>query len=207
MAVARRRLSARRVSTFHDMLSFGDLRSDGLAAEAADLVRRRPQRLPELVVALEDPDSTVRGHAADALERVARDLPSQIEPYLARLLRLVARDDVAMVRWHLVMVLTWAARSPTTARRTIPALLARLDDPSAFVRAWSVSGLCVLGRGFGSEGRILAELRRLESDRSIAVRRRAAKARRLLTDRTRPLPEGWLKVPVQPAAAPGRRRR
>jgi HEAT repeat protein len=189
------------------MLSFGDLRSDGLAAEAADLVRRRPQRLPELLAALEDPDPTVRGHAADALERVARVLPSQVEPRLARLLTLVRRDDVAMVRWHLVMVLTWATRSPATARRTIPALLARLDDGSAFVRAWSVSGLSVLGRGFGGEGRILAGLRRLESDRSIAVRHRAAKARGLLTDRTRPLPESWVKVPVRPAAAPGRRRR
>jgi HEAT repeat protein len=189
------------------MLSLGDLRSDGRAPEAADLIRQRPESLPELLAALEDPDPTLRGHAADALQRVARDLPSRIEPYLARLLTLVARDDVAMVRWHLAMVLTWITRSPATARRTIPALLARLDDPSAFVRAWSVSGLCVLGRVFGGEARILAGLRRLESDRSIAVRHRAAMARRLLTDRTKPLPESWLKVPARRNGALKRRRR
>lgn len=85
-------------------------------------------------------------------------------------------------------------RSAATARRTAPALLALLDDPSAFVRAWAVSGLCLVGRQFDDfTDEILPALRRLESDRSIAVRRRAAAAVGLLIDPDRPVPRSWVK--------------
>ena len=85
-------------------------------------------------------------------------------------------------------------RSAATARRTAPALLALLDDPSAFVRAWAVSGLCLVGRQFDDfNDEILPALRRLESDRSIAVRRRAAAAVGLLIDPNRPVPRSWVK--------------
>jgi len=72
-----------------------------------------------------------------------------------------------MVRWHLAVLLANVTRSAATARRTAPALLALLDDPSAFVRAWAVSGLCLVGRQFDDfTDEILPALRRLESDRS-----------------------------------------
>jgi HEAT repeat protein len=176
------------------MLAVGSLRSDGLAPETADLVLQHPRRLPELVAALQDPVPEVRGHAADALERVARHRPGDAEPYLSQLIIAMGRDDVAMVRWHMAMILTWVTRTAATARRTIPALLHRLEDPNALVRAWSISGLCVLGRVYGDERRILTALGRLELDRSIAVRHRAATAVALLLDPDKPVPRSWVKT-------------
>ena len=160
-------MSCGRGALFREMLAVGDLRSDGLASEVAGLVLARPELLVDLVAVLSHAHPAARGHAADALERVSRESPRQVGRYLSRLLTVVGDDEVAMVRWHLAMILTKVTRSAATARRTAPALLALLDDPSAFVRAWAVSGLCLIGRQFDDfTDEILPALRRLESDRS-----------------------------------------
>ena len=190
------------------MLAIGDLRSDGLAAEVADIVVRRPGLLPELIAVLRDGDPAVRGHGADALERVSRVFPERVARYLTQLLSLARSDEVAMVRWHMAMSLTNVTRSPATARRTTPALAALLADRSAFVRAWAVSGLCLVGRSFdGSTKDIVPALQRLEGDPSIAVRHRAVMAVRLLLDPRRPMPRSWVKVrspaPSQRSGATG----
>jgi HEAT repeat protein len=178
------------------MLAVADLRSDGLAAEVAGLVVARPELLDDLMAVLSDPNPAVRGHAADALERVSRRYPDHVERYLTPLLPLSATDGAAMVRWHLAMILANITRSAATARRTTPALLALLDDPSAFVRAWAISGLCLIGRRFdGFADGILPAVKRHTNDRSTAVRHRAETAIRLLVDPDRPVPRSWIKVP------------
>ena len=185
---------SRRRPLFRDMLAVGDLRSDGLAAEVASLVLARPQLLVDLLEVLSDANPAARGHAADALGRVSRERPDQVEKHLSQLLLIAGADEVAMVRWHLAMIFANVTRSAATARRTTPALLAALDDPSAFVRAWAVSGLCQVGRKFaGCAAEILAALRPLQGDRSIAVRHRVATAIRLLIDPNRPMPASWVK--------------
>ena len=188
-------MNSGRQNPLRGMLAVGDLRSDGLAAEAAELVLSRPDLLPDLVDMLTDPDPAARGHAADALERVSREEPAAVEKYLGRLLSHVEGDSVAMVRWHLAMIFGNLSRSEKTASRSVPSLIALLDDPSAFVRAWSVSGLCLIGRQFsGFQEDILLALRRVGSDRSIAVRHRAATAVALLLDPGRPVPRSWVKT-------------
>jgi len=61
-----------RGALFREMLAVGDLRSDGLASEVAGLVLARPELLADLVSLLGDVHPAMRGHAADALERVSR---------------------------------------------------------------------------------------------------------------------------------------
>jgi HEAT repeat protein len=185
-----------RGSLFREMLAVGDLRSDGLAAEVAGLVAARPDLLDDLMAVLSDPSPAVRGHAADALERVSRRYPDRVERYLRPLLSVSATDGTAMVRWHVAMILANVTRSAATARRATPVLLALLDDPSAFVRSWAVSGLCLIGRRFDefADG-ILPAVKKRSNDRSIAVRHRAATAIRLLVDPEKPVPRSWIKVP------------
>jgi HEAT repeat protein len=178
-----------RQNPLRGMLAVGDLRSDGLAAEAAALVHSRLDLLPDLVDLLTDPEPSTRGHAADALERVSREKPAAVEKYLGRLLSLIGRDSVAMVRWHLAMILANITRSAKTAGRCVPRLISLLDDPSAFVRAWSVSGLCLIGRQFsGFQEDILPALQRLRtieaSPSATAPRRRS----RCCSIRTGPSP-------------------
>ena len=50
-------------------------------------------------------DPSVRGHAADALEKVSRTCPRQVIAFLPRIVNSALNDKVAMVRWHLAMVL------------------------------------------------------------------------------------------------------
>jgi HEAT repeat protein len=182
------------MSSFTRTLSEGDLRSDGFAGEVARLVVEQPALLPDLMEALAASDPSVRGHAADALEKVARHRPREVRAFLPRILRSAVQDDVAMVRWHLAMVLghlSGVLQDVTGAKRT---LLLLLKDESAFVRSWAVTSLCIIARQFPSHSRsIAAKIVPLASDSSAAVAKRARTALRLLADPGASLPKTWIK--------------
>lgn len=181
-------------SKIHEWLSEGDLRSDGLSREVAALAVRNPLMMDDLLDALRTGSDVVRGHAADAVERVSRERPELVRPTLGKLLLQAKQDPVPMVRWHLAMILGNMAESGENVEPLARALLALLDDPSPFVKSWAVSGLCLIGRDSPSRrGRFLAAISRLRNDRSIAVRHRASRAIRLLTDESEPIPPSWVK--------------
>ena len=179
---------------FTRTLSEGDLRSDGFANEVARIVSEQPALLPDLVEALSSSDPSVRGHAADALEKVARIRPREVLAFLTRILSSAVHDEVAMVRWHLAMVLghlSTVAHDLSGARRT---LLSLLKDESAFVRSWAITSLCILARNSPAQARsTAAKIAPLTSDPSPAVAVRARTALRLLSDPRTPLPKGWVK--------------
>jgi HEAT repeat protein len=93
------------MSVLIEMLSVGDPRSDGLAGEVGEIVRKNLDLVPEPMAALEAPAAVVRGHAADALEKIARSSPRALLPFLDPLARQALTDEVPMVRWHLAMIL------------------------------------------------------------------------------------------------------
>ncbi len=175
-------------------LAEGDLRSDGLARQVADLVVANPAMWDDLLEALFAGDEVVRGHAADAVERVSRVQPALLTSIIPHLARVARRDPVPMVRWHLAMVLGNLANEKSNAATCARTLLALLEDPSPFVRSWAISGLCQVARIFPARsGRILAAIALRTADPSIAVRHRAAKALSVLSDPRRPLPSTWVK--------------
>jgi len=184
------------MTDFTTMLSRGDLRSDGLANEVAAVVSSHPETLSDLIDAFASSNDSVRGHAADALEKVARDHPDRLVPFLPFLLRLARNDRVAMVRWHLAMVLGHMSAIPTTVARTTPTLLAMLGDSSPFVRSWAITGLSLIAqlspRASPAIDRAIA---RLLLDPSPAVAKRARVALRALSDPGFELPRSWLKSP------------
>jgi hypothetical protein len=69
-------------ATISDWLAVGDLRSDGLSPQVASLVAASPVLLHDLLEALANGSDIVRGHAADALERVSRLHPARLSSYL-----------------------------------------------------------------------------------------------------------------------------
>jgi len=177
------------------MLAEKDLRSDGLSQEAAALVLQNPRLMPELVDALLDAPPAARGHTADAIERVSRTRPELIAPFLASILPLAEGDPVPMVRWHVGMLLTNQALTARVARRVVPVLMGQLADPSAFVRSWAVSGLCVIARRFPAfTASVLDELHSLERDPKISVRHRVRTAIRVLLVPDTPIPSTWVKA-------------
>lgn len=70
-----RRQSSVAITSFTELLALGDLRSDGFANEVVRIVSENLELRPALMEALASGDPVVRGHAADALEKLARQHP------------------------------------------------------------------------------------------------------------------------------------
>ena len=76
------------MNTVLDWLSGGDLRSDGAADQAAEAVLQHPALIGDLVAGLDSPEAVIRGHTADALEKIARSRPDLTIWHLPLLLSL-----------------------------------------------------------------------------------------------------------------------
>jgi HEAT repeat protein len=175
-------------------LAGGDLRSDGNANEVARIVLDNPDLICELLDGLNEPNDVVRGRTADALEKVSRDRPEYLLGKLSQLMQMARHDPVPMVRWHAAMILTNLLALGQNSDKVTATLVALLVDPNAFVKSWAITGLCILGRKYPkTRKRIIASLSDLQRDASIAVRHRATKALRLLTNDQLSLPAGWIK--------------
>jgi HEAT repeat protein len=182
------------MNSFTRILSQGDLRSDGLANEVARLVCEHPDLLPDLMEALDSPDSSVRGHAADALEKVSRSYPREVTVFLPRIIRAARNDSVAMVRWHLAMVLGHLSISSEIISRVKETLLSLLEDGSPFVRSWAIASLCIIAKNSPEHAAsITRRIAHLTGDSSASVAKRAQIALRVLSNPDTPLPMTWVK--------------
>jgi HEAT repeat protein len=175
-------------------LEGGDLRSDGDGDAVARTVLQRPRLFQQLYDGLHESSDVVRGRSAHALELVARSRPDLLLPHLPELLHLAERDHVAMVRWHIAMILGHLAVKQLDASLVAQVLLRLLGDPSAFVRSWSITSLTILGRLQAPRRHVITRriAERLD-DPSIAVRRRAEFALEALRSSASAVPKGWVK--------------
>lgn len=177
-----------------DWLRAGDLRSDGDANEVVREVIAHPELFELLLEGLEVADDVVRGHSADALEKVSRSHPEMLAPHVRQLIKVAAEDRVAMVRWHLAMILGTLAALGYDTEPITAALIELLNDRSAFVKSWAIASLAIIGREHSQLGRdIVPAIAVLRNDRSIAVRTRVEKALAFL-EWGAPMPEGWVKA-------------
>jgi HEAT repeat protein len=182
------------MGTLIHWLSEGDLTTDGRANQVAELVGSSPHLFPDLIEALSFPEAAVRGHAADALEKIARSHPEWVLEYLPALRRAAIADPVAMVRWHLAMVFGHLAGFSETQGPSCRTLERLLHDRSATVRSWALTSLCIIGRLSPNRSpRITREISALTRDPSAAVRKRAGRAVETLTNPGLPFPKGWAK--------------
>ena len=182
------------MSAFSRILSSGDLRSDGFADEVARIVSEHPDLLPDLVGALAASDPAVRGHAADALEKVSRSYPNEVAAFLPSILRAAQNDPVAMVRWHMAMTLGHLSSLAPVRPEAEQVLLALLKDESTFVKTWAITSLCILAKTDPDRCEaIIQKIAPLAGDPSVAVAKRAQMALRALADPASPLPKGWVK--------------
>jgi len=183
------------MNRFEPLLSQGDLTSDGLANEVVRIVGDRPQFLPDLVEMLAGETRAVRGHAADALEKVARKHPVEVAAWTPQIVEAAQSDDVPVVRWHMAMVLGHLSVVPAAVPTAVQTLCKQLADPSPFVRSWAITSLCRLGRDHPDQrGRILPRLVQLMRDPRPSVAKRAQTAVRLLSHPETRLPASWVKT-------------
>jgi hypothetical protein len=173
-------------------LSGGDLRSDGEGNAVADFVSRRLDTLPDLVAALQVDAPVVRGHAADALEKVARSRARAVATHIDQILA-AAADPVPMVRWHVAMALGHLCVLPPLRPRLRGQLMAMLQDANPFVASWAIVGLSILAVLEPDDGSIVEMVGRLRSSPSVALGRRAETSIAALTKPGGALPTSWIK--------------
>jgi hypothetical protein len=181
-------------SQITEWLAGGDLRSDGLANEAANFVLLNPELIGELFLGLDDSDEVIRGRTADALEKVARSRPDLLIDRLDELISVAREDRVPMVGWHLAMIFGHLAGDGEAVESFTPVLLEMLQRQSVFIKSWAIVSLCIVGRLYPRwNHRILDQVSPLQTDPSIAIRSKVGKAIQLLTNPEAPFPKGWVK--------------
>lgn len=181
------------VNIILERLRAGDLRTDGAANEVVRDVLAHRGFFELLWEGLNAEDDPLRGHTADALEKVSRAEPEWFLPIVPCLIEKALQDRVAMVRWHLAMILGTLAALGHQTEDIVAALFELLSDRSAFVKSWAIASLALIGREHPELcGEIIPQVGSLLNDRSMAVRVRASKALASLEGRAE-MPEGWVK--------------
>ncbi len=182
------------MSQISNWLSGGDLRSDGMADEAAEFILQNPEFLDDLFSGLYNPDEVIRGRTADALEKVARERPDLFSKRTDELISIAKNDPVPMVRWHVAMIFGHLACEEGLEKKTVPVLLVLLEDESVFVKSWAIVSLCILARMYPVWNEpVLNRITSMHTDPSTAIRTKVRYAMGILTDESATFPKGWIK--------------
>ena len=115
------------------ILAGGGPRSLGRAAEVVRLALTDPRRLHELFGGVLHRDEIVRMRAGDALEKVCRDRPELLQPYVERLLAEASEVGQPSVQWHLAQMLGELALRPDQQARTVRLLKRNLDESTDWI--------------------------------------------------------------------------
>lgn len=86
------------------LLTGGHANSLGRTHEVIETVLHDKSRLEELYSCLFDDDAWVRMRAADALEKICREQPDWLAPYIDRLLAELSTSTQASIQWHLAQI-------------------------------------------------------------------------------------------------------
>ena len=181
---------------FERWLAEGDLTSDGRADEIAAVVLQKPEEIEALIACLDSENPNVKGHAADALEKIGRHKPEIFLPFIHRLFKATEEDPVDMVQWHLAMLLGYLALFEELVEPILAALTQDLNKGGGFTKSWAMVSLCVIARLYPDhQARILGEISKYKTSSMPAVRKRAENVIEILVE-DRPLPEDWVKCPA-----------
>ena len=131
-----------------EWLKSGNLTSDGASNEVVRFVKADLNLLDDLVEGLKVDDGVVRGHTADALEKLARSNPERVNKYLPILLQSAEEDNVPMVRWHIAMILGYLSIFQDQVDEITNTLIDLLSDQSVFTKSWAIASLCIIGKKY-----------------------------------------------------------
>lgn len=177
-----------------EWLKVGDLTSDGAANEVVRFVRADLRLLDDLIEGLTVVEEVVRGHTADALEKLARSYPEHLLHYLPLLIRTAKEDPIPMVRWHMAMILGHLSMFSEYVEEMVAVLTELLHDKSTFTISWAIVSLCILARQYPQIlDRIVNAIAPLKNSSSIAIRSKVRKALAILIDEHALFPKGWVK--------------
>lgn len=173
---------------FSDMLASGGHRNSlGRVPEVIAQVLVDKSRLDELYAAIRDSDDAwVRMRAMDAFEKICREYPEWIQPYIDAIQTELAASTQASIQWHIAQLyeqLTLSAPQQRTAIAWLKGLLATTDT-DWIVAANALQALAHFVRsGDADVADLLAAIHTQQAHRSPAVVRRANKILATLTEK------------------------
>ena len=178
---------------FKELLAEGDLRTDGKSNEVAEIVLSQPDSLKELIDCLHEKNDIIRGHGADALEKVCRKNFNLIIPFVDILLPLAKIENIAMVKWHYAMLFAYLVQYDEYLNDFLNILYQYLQDDSVFVISWAISSLTIFAMSKkDNKEKIIEKLSELRNHQSKAVQNRLQKAFSVLID-NKTIPKSWIK--------------
>jgi hypothetical protein len=176
------------------LLTGGDLRSDGLANEVANIILDNDILIGELWEGFNSTDKLIRGRSADALEKISRTKPELVIPQLKNLFSLAKMDNPMMVKMHLAMIFGHVLACDVEEEEIKNILYYLLRDESVFTRSWAIVSLCILARKYPqNKSEIIQKITPMKTDKSVAIRTKASKALKVLLEDDAPFPKGWIK--------------
>lgn len=119
--------------TIEVLLTGGDPRGLRNPVIVVDAASRLPERLAELVDCVFSSDEVVRMRASDALEKVCRDHPDLLRPFVPRLLGEMSLIEQASVQWHLAQILSEVELDEAQRATAITILERNLDTCSDWI--------------------------------------------------------------------------
>ena len=128
------------------MLAPGRRLDVGRVWEVVELIEGRPGKLAQLVECLWDDDPAVANRAADVLERVTHERPSQAQRWKEPLLGLLAEATEKKLRWNLALVIPRLKLTLPECRRAAAVFQSFLDDSSSIVKTAALHGMADLTR-------------------------------------------------------------
>lgn len=117
--------------TILDIIRGGDKRSLKGVDETVQLVLANPEKLSELYNCLFYDDEIVKMRASDALEKICRQRPDLLEPYLDKLIDDVAQVKQPSIQWHLAQIFSevkLSSRQKESAIKIMRDNLDKMDD-------------------------------------------------------------------------------
>jgi hypothetical protein len=177
-------------------LAEGDLTNDGRSDEVVSLVKELPAAFEDVFACLQSPNPVVRGHTADALEKIGRKRPDLFLPHIDQILLIIEKDTVPMVQWHLAMLLGHLAVYPQYHRRFAEALIPLVAHGKSFTQSWAITSLAILARlSPDLQAEAVQAISDCQNSGSAALRKRAERALAALVEGGLFI-KGWVKSPA-----------
>ncbi len=120
-------------------LQEGDIRSIGRANEIAAMVLENTFMFEDLLDSLGHERDVVRAHGSDALEKVVRERPDLLAPYLDEIIPLAEKESLAVVKLHYAMLFGHLLATEAAVPPIKAILLKLLADESVFTSSWAIT--------------------------------------------------------------------
>lgn len=156
----------------------GKVNTLGRAGEVLHIVLADQVRLDELYQCLFEDDAWLRMRAVDTLEKVCREHPDWLLPYVDRLLTDVAANSQPSIQWHLAEIFSEIELTPSQRVRAIEIMKHNIADVSVdwIVAANTMATLArFVNHGHVSKADLIRLLKIQQTHHSKAVVKRATK--------------------------------